>query len=137
VRRSLSHIHSQRDGARELAALGRPAVLLAFYLLAESQIASAICIFLMPTFGFATVAPIQKLVTDNARVAGAPNLASAVNSGLFNLGNAIGAWAGAAVIAQGFGYAAPNWAGAILSAGALFLAILSGWIGRSSKRSHV
>lgn len=111
------------------------AVLLAFYFLAESQIASAICIFLMSTFGFATVAPIQKLVTDNARAAGAPNLASAVNIGLFNLGNGIGAWAGGTVIAHGFGYAAPNWAGAILSAGAFVLALLSGWAGRKGKRS--
>ena len=106
------------------------AVLLGFYFVAENQVASAICVFLMAAFGFATVAPIQKLVTDNARAAGAPNLASAVNIGLFNLGNAIGAWAGGAVIALGFGYAAPNWAGAILSIGALVLALLSGWLGR-------
>ncbi|MEG3085134.1 MFS transporter [Sphingomonas sp. PB2P12] len=111
-------------------------VLLAFYFLAGSQIGSAVCIFLMSVFGFATVAPIQKLVTDNARAAGAPNLASAVNIGLFNLGNAIGAWAGGTVIALGFGYAAPNWAGAILSAGALLLALLSGWVGRKGRPSH-
>lgn len=106
-------------------------ILFAFYFVAGSQIASVICIFLMSAFGFATVAPIQKLVTDNARAAGAPNLASAVNIGLFNLGNAIGAWAGGAVIGLGFGFAAPNWAGAILSIGALALALMSGWLGRS------
>lgn len=88
----------------------------------------------MATFGFATVAPIQKLVTDNARAAAAPNLASAVNIGLFNLGNAIGAWAGGAVIPGGFGYAAPNWAGAILWAAALALALLSGVVGRKDKQ---
>lgn len=109
-------------------------VLVAFYLLAESQVASAICIFLMAAFGFATVSPIQKLVMDNAKAAGAPNLASAVNIGLFNLGNAIGAWAGGAVIAHGFGYAAPNWAGAILSSAALALAVLSGIVSRSAPR---
>ncbi|GGH53271.1 MFS transporter [Frigidibacter albus] len=112
-------------------------VLLAFSLLASNQVASAICIFLMAMFGFATVAPIQKLVTDNARAAGAPNLASAVNIGLFNLGNAIGAWAGGAVIAGGFGYAAPNWAGAILSAGALVLAMVSGWLSRNRRHLPV
>ncbi|CUI37294.1 MFS transporter [Achromobacter xylosoxidans] len=111
------------------------AVLVAFYFLAGSQIASVICIFLMAAFGFATVAPIQKLVTDNAKAAGAPNLAAAVNIGLFNLGNAIGAWAGGAVIAGGFGYAAPNWAGALLSIGALGLAIASGLAGRSRRNS--
>lgn len=88
----------------------------------------------MAMFGFATVAPIQKLVTDNAQAAGAPNLASAVNVGLFNLDNATGARAGGAVIAQGFGYAAPNWAVAALSASALALALMSGWIGRDIKQ---
>ncbi|CAH1672823.1 MULTISPECIES: MFS transporter [unclassified Chelatococcus] len=111
------------------------AALLAFYFLVESQVASALCIFLMSAFGFATVAPIQKLVTDNARAAGAPNLASSVNIGLFNLGNAIGAWAGGAVIAVGFGYAAPNWAGALLSLAALILALLSGGLARRGRRS--
>ena len=110
-------------------------VLLAFYVLAESQLASAICIFFMAAFGFASVAPIQKLVMDNAKAVGGPNLASAVNIGLFNLGNAIGAWAGGFVIGQGFGYAAPNWAGALLSVGALVLAVLSGLIGRRPRQS--
>jgi MFS transporter, DHA1 family, inner membrane transport protein len=63
-------------------------------------------------------------------------VASAVNIGLFNLGNAIGAWAGGAVIANGFGYAPPNWAGAILSLGALILAILCGLLGRKDEGSR-
>lgn len=109
---------------------GQAAVLLAFYVLAESQVATAISIFLMSAFGFATVAPIQKLVMDNARVAGAPNLAAAVNIGLFNLGNAIGAGLGGAVIAYGYGFAAPNWAGALLSLAALGLALASGVLGQ-------
>ncbi|MFC7557110.1 MFS transporter [Pseudoroseomonas wenyumeiae] len=111
------------------------AAMLAFYFVAESQVASAFSIFLMSAFGFATVAPIQKLVTDNARAAGAPNLASSVNIGLFNLGNAIGAWAGGAVIANGFGYAAPNWAGAMLSLAALVLALISGLVGRRNRNA--
>jgi DHA1 family inner membrane transport protein len=101
-------------------------VLFVFNFTAHSQIMSAICIFLMAAFGFATVSPIQKLVMDKARAAGAPTLASAVNIGLFNLGNAVGAWLGGLVIAAGFGLNSPNWAGAILSVGALILAIISG-----------
>lgn len=108
-------------------------VLLGFYALAESQVATVVAIFLMAVFGFATVAPIQKLVTDNASAAGAPNLAAAVNIGLFNLGNAIGAGLGGAVIAQGFGFAAPNWAGAILSLGGLGLAVASGLLGQRDR----
>jgi DHA1 family inner membrane transport protein len=50
---------------------------------------------------------------------GAPTLASAVNIGAFNLGNALSAWLG------GLGYTAPNWVGAALAAAALLLAFLS------------
>ena len=86
------------------------------------------CVLLMAGFGFASVSPIQRLVMDKAGAAGAPNLAASVNIGLFNLGNAVGAWLGGWVIAQGFGYAAPNWVGGILSTCALILALASGWL---------
>ena len=62
-------------------------------------------------------------VLDHA--AGAPTLASAVNIGAFNLGNALSAWLGGIAIAAGFGYTAPNWVGAVLAASALALAVLS------------
>ncbi|WMO13869.1 MFS transporter [Pseudoalteromonas piscicida] len=101
-------------------------VLFVFNYTINSQIMSVICIFLMAVFGFSTVSPIHKLVMDKAKVAGASTLASAVNIGVFNLGNSLGAWLGGLVIAAGFGLQSPNWAGGLLSAGALVLAILSG-----------
>ncbi|MBH1967515.1 MAG: MFS transporter [Pseudomonadales bacterium] len=107
---------------------GQALVLFAFFFVVESRVASALCVFLMAGFGFASVSPIQRLVMDKARAAGAPNLAASVNIGLFNLGNAIGAWLGGWVIAQGLGYAAPNWVGGILSTSALLLALASGWL---------
>lgn len=107
---------------------GQAIVLFAFFFVVESVVASAICVLLMAGFGFATVSPIQRLVMDKASVAGAPNLAASVNIGLFNLGNAIGAWLGGLVIMQGLGYASPNWAGGVLSSAALFLAVVSGWV---------
>jgi len=91
----------------------------------------------MSASSFATVGPIQKLVTDSALAAGAPNLASAVSIGRCNLGNAVGAWAGGTVIALGFGLAVPNWTNAILSVGALVLAVMSGWLGRSDDRTRL
>jgi DHA1 family inner membrane transport protein len=69
------------------------------------------------------VPPLQKRVLDQAH--GAPTLASAVNIGAFNLGNALSAWLGGLVIAGGLGYTAPNWVGAVLSAAALVLAVIS------------
>lgn len=100
-------------------------VLAVFWLGVGSPAIAVVSVFLMAAFGFATVAPIQKLVMDRAAGAGAPALASSVNIGMFNLGNALGAWAGGATIAAGFGLAAPNWAGAVLSVIGLGLALIA------------
>lgn len=104
--------------------LGGLAVLLSlFTLTAHNKVAAAVTIMLIGGLGFATVPPLQKRVLDQA--AGAPTLASAVNIGAFNLGNALSAWLGGLVIAAGLGYTAPNWVGAALAASALVLALLS------------
>ncbi|MER6511633.1 MFS transporter [Nonomuraea sp. NPDC001636] len=104
--------------------LGGLAVVLAlFTLTAHDKVAAAASIFLVGALGFATVPPLQKRVLDQAH--GAPTLASAVNIGAFNLGNALAAWLGGLVIAAGLGYTAPNWVGAILAAAALALAFWS------------
>ncbi|MFJ8882229.1 MFS transporter [Streptomyces sp. NPDC102402] len=109
--------------------LGALAIVLAlFTLTAHNKIAAAVTIVLIGGLGFATVPPLQKRVLDHA--AGAPTLASAVNIGAFNLGNALSAWLGGIVIAAGLGYTAPNWVGAVLAASALVLAVLSGAIER-------
>ncbi|WP_203181445.1 MFS transporter [Streptomyces pratensis] len=109
------------------------AVLALFTLTAHNKIAAAVTIFFIGALGFATVPPLQKRVLDQA--AGAPTLASAVNIGAFNLGNALSAWLGGIVIAAGFGYTAPNWVGAVLAASALLLAVLSGAIERRTVTS--
>lgn len=111
-----------------LAAQG--VVLLVFWLGAGNAIVASVCVFLMAAFGFATVSPIQKLVMDRASRAGAPTMAASVNIGMFNLGNALGAWVGGVTIAAGFGLASPNWAGAALSFIALGLAILAQFCAR-------
>ncbi|WP_294928401.1 MFS transporter [uncultured Paracoccus sp.] len=101
------------------------AVLFVFWIGVGSPVVASVSVFLMAAFGFATVSPIQKLVMDRASRAGAPTMAASVNIGMFNLGNAIGAWAGGATIAAGFGLASPNWAGALLSLVALGLAVVA------------
>ncbi|OEU85619.1 MFS transporter [Streptomyces abyssalis] len=104
--------------------LGALAVVLAlFTLTAHHKGAAAVTITLIGALGFATVPPLQKRVLDQAH--GAPTLASAVNIGAFNLGNALSAWLGGIVIAAGLGYTAPNWVGAVLAASALALAVVS------------
>lgn len=108
-------------------------VLLVFWIGVENPVVASASVFLMAAFGFATVSPIQKLVMDRASHAGAPTMAASVNIGMFNLGNALGAWAGGATIAAGFGLASPNWAGAIFSFIALGLALLA-W--QSARRGY-
>ncbi|WP_199548997.1 MFS transporter [Streptomyces sp. N35] len=111
--------------------LGALAVVLAlFTLTAHNKIAAAVTIALVGALGFATVPPLQKRVLDQA--AGAPTLASAVNIGAFNLGNALAAWLGGVVISAGLGYTAPNWVGALLAASALVLAFVSAGLERRS-----
>jgi MFS transporter, DHA1 family, inner membrane transport protein len=103
------------------------AALLVFWIGASSVTVTLICVFVMAAAGFATVSPIQRLVMERAEQAGAPTLASSLNIGMFNLGNAIGAWLGGVVIAAGLGDASPNLAGAALAGGALFFALIIAW----------
>ncbi|MFF0435347.1 MFS transporter [Streptomyces sp. NPDC004327] len=115
--------------------LGGLAVVLAlFTFTAHSKILAAVTILLVGALGFATVPPLQKRVLDQAH--GAPTLASAVNIGAFNLGNALSAWLGGLVIAAGFGYTSPNWVGAVLAAAALVLAFWSAALERRAPAGH-
>ncbi|MEU6481312.1 MFS transporter [Streptomyces sp. NPDC047017] len=106
-----------------VALSGLAVVLALFTVTARHEIAAVVTLVLIGGLGFATVPPLQKRVLDQAH--GAPTLASAVNIGAFNLGNALSAWLGGLVIAAGYGYTAPDWVGAALAAGALVLAVLS------------
>ncbi|MFE9325601.1 MFS transporter [Nocardia sp. NPDC052278] len=103
---------------------GLALVLALFTLTAHNKVAAAITVVLIGALGFATVPPLQKRVLDQA--GNAPTLASALNIGAFNLGNAISAWLGGVVIAAGYGYTSPNWVGVVLVVSALGLAVLSG-----------
>ncbi len=71
---------------------------------------------------FATVAPLQLRVLQKATGGGV--LASSFNIAAFNLGNAIGAWLGGAVISHGPGLHAVTWVAALLP---LFGLALASW----------
>ncbi|MFJ6135396.1 MFS transporter [Kitasatospora sp. NPDC092286] len=107
-------------------------LLFAFTFASHSKAGAIITIPLIGLFGFATVAPLQKRVMDQA--AGAPTLASAANIAAFNLGNALSAWLGGLVISAGLGYDAPNWVGGLLTVAALGVALLSGTLERREAR---
>jgi DHA1 family inner membrane transport protein len=99
------------------------AILIAFAILMPYAAPAAVAIFLWGVASFALVPPLQIRVMTAA--ADAPNLASAVNIGAFNLGNAIGAALGGAVIAADLGYPAVSLAGAATSAVGLAIVLMT------------
>lgn len=107
-----------------LAALG--ILMLAQPLLFSSHVGAAIGLVVWGAAAFALVPPVQMRVMQAAE--GAPGLASSINIGAFNLGNALGAGLGAGVISLGWGYAAIPVAGGLLALAGLGLV----WLGRAA-----
>jgi DHA1 family inner membrane transport protein len=97
-------------------------ILVAFAIVMKWQALAAVAILCWGIASFAIVPPLQMRVM--AAAAEAPNLASAMNIGAFNLGNAIGAALGGAVIGANLGYPAVSLAGAAMAASALVLFLL-------------
>lgn len=87
-------------------------------------IAAGIFVFLLGAAGFATVPPLQMWVLERASGAG-QSLASSLNIAAFNLGNALGAWAGGATIDYGPGLTAIPLVAMLMPIGALAIAFWS------------
>jgi DHA1 family inner membrane transport protein len=103
-------------------------VLVVFAAIMQWPIPAAVAILVWGFASFAIVPPLQMRVMEAA--ADAPNLASAMNIGAFNLGNASGAALGGVVINAGLGYPAVSLAGAATAAAALALVLLLKYRGR-------
>ena len=73
---------------------------------------------------FATVAPMQMRVLEQASGAG-QNLASSLNIAAFNLGNALGAWVGGGAVEQGPGLQSLGWIAASITLAGLAIALRS------------
>ncbi|PZW64582.1 DHA1 family inner membrane transport protein [Pseudomonas sp. URMO17WK12:I1] len=104
-------------------------VLLAFTVLMRWPLPAAVAILIWGIASFAIVPPLQMRVMEAAK--DAPNLASAVNIGAFNLGNAVGAALGGAVISAGLGYPAISLAGAAMAALGLLMVLGFAWRSRA------
>jgi DHA1 family inner membrane transport protein len=105
-------------------------MMLSFPMLAQSQIGAAIALVIWGAATFALVAPLQMRVMSVAHEAS--GLASSVNIGAFNLGNALGAVAGAGVLSLGWSYSAVSSIGAVLAALGLFLVMIQIPLSRKS-----
>ena len=99
----------------------------------HSQIGAVIAAFVLGAAAFATVAPLQMWVLQQAGGAG-QGLASSLNIAAFNLGNAFGAWLGGAVITQGLGYGAIAPIAAVVPLLALGLAVFAVSLERRATR---
>lgn len=103
-------------------------VLVLFGLFAWSQPATIAILVVMGAFGFGTVPGLQSRIMHYA--GGAPTLASGANIGAFNVGNALGAWAGGLGISAGLGYTSPIWIGAAITASALVVMVVASALAR-------
>ncbi|WP_295931627.1 MFS transporter [uncultured Xanthomonas sp.] len=103
--------------------LGVLAVVLAALPLAlPSAPAMTLGIGLLGVAAFATVAPLQVWVLGKAGEAGR-HLASSLNIGAFNLGNALGAWLGGLVLGHGGSLSQLPWVAALLTLAGLAVAL--------------
>lgn len=119
------------DGTLIFVLVALTLLLLIFAVTMQWAIPAALSIFAWGVATFALVPPIQMRVMTIA--ADAPNVASSVNIGAFNLGNALGAALGGSVISLNLGYPAISVAGALCAASALAIVLLN----RPSKKETV
>ena len=85
-------------------------------------------IFIWGVVHFAAASPLQARIVEMA--VGAPNLASTLNQGAFNLGNALGAALGGLVLTEGFGYQKLSFASALVACAALLAGFAAFRLGR-------
>ena len=116
------------DGATKLILAALALTMLLLPVLLTTHTGAAIGLVFWGAAAFGIVPPVQMRVMQAASQA--PGLASSVNVGAFNLGNAVGAALGGMVIGQGLGYAAVPLVGAALAAGGLALV----WLGSMHHR---
>ncbi|AXV14709.1 MFS transporter [Neorhizobium sp. SOG26] len=113
--------------------LALSAVLLAMTAANHQPVLAVIAIGLFGAAAFATVSPLQIWVLQKAEGAG-QGLASSFNIAAFNLGNAIGAWLGGAVIDHGPGLGAVTLVAGLVPLAALAVATVAIRLDRKEPR---
>ncbi|MGA2792727.1 MAG: MFS transporter [Roseiarcus sp.] len=99
-----------------------------FALASHDKAAAVVVIFLWGMAAFGTIPSLQTRALDSAKEA--PNIASALNIGAFNLGNAGGALLGGLVIDWGLGLTAVPLAAALVALASLATAVLGAGLDR-------
>jgi DHA1 family inner membrane transport protein len=105
--------------------------LVLFTVTAHEPVAAVVTVFLVAAVGSVLVVNLQMRLM---HVAGdAQTLGAAMNHASLNAANALGAWLGGLVIAAGYGYTAPSWVGAGLSAAGLLVLMVSAVLHRRNQ----
>jgi MFS transporter, DHA1 family, inner membrane transport protein len=110
-------------------------VLILFTITTASPLPAAVTIFCWGLLAFALISPLQMRVVSQA--VHAPNLASTLNQGAFNLGNATGAWVGGFALNSGLTYDDLPHIGAAIAVAALALSVYSQWLERRTRSHHM
>jgi len=110
------------DGATKIFLAALAVTMLALPWLLSTHIGAAIGLLVWGVTTFAIVPPVQMRVMQAASEA--PGLASSINVGAFNLGNAVGAAVGGGVLSLGLGYQDIPVAGGLLAAAGLILVMI-------------
>jgi len=108
--------------------VGAALILALFSWTAQFKVAAFVTLFVWGIFVFAVGPSAQLRVIDAAREA--PGLASTMNQGAFNFGNATGAWLGGLVIGAGLPLTDLPWLGAAVCVVALGVVLLAMWLER-------
>jgi DHA1 family inner membrane transport protein len=98
-------------------------IFLSMPFLERSALPAVVTVFVWGCIHFAAGAPLQARIVDQAK--GAPNLASTLNQGAFNLGNALGASLGGIMLTAGIGYRFLSLGSAAVASVALLVALLA------------
>jgi DHA1 family inner membrane transport protein len=111
------------------------ASLVALYYAEPHVILAIIMILLWGAIQFAAGAPLQSRIVDHASTA--PNLASTLNQGAFNFGNATGASLGGLMLTAGYSYRQLPLASVIVTLITLVLALISAKLDRAHRSAPI
>jgi DHA1 family inner membrane transport protein len=98
-------------------------IFLAMPFLVPTLVPAVIIVFIWGCVHFGTGSPLQARIVDQAK--GAPNLASTLNQGAFNLGNALGASLGGIMLTEGISYRYLSLGSAAVASVALVVALVA------------
>ena len=111
------------------------ASLIALYYAEPYAVPAITMILVWGAIQFAAGAPLQSRIVDQA--ADAPNLASTLNQGAFNFGNATGASLGGVMLTAGFSYRQLPLASALVTLVTLVLALVSARLDRTHREARI